>query len=590
MHPIMVEKQAQAPREQDTMSHGLRLNESTKKRLTEIALQRKKSQGTTSKDRKQGKEAVFNAAGKWGSPFEDAAAEEPPKKPKKKKSTLKKGGDLNLSEHTGTMKKKASMPPDDEERVSPRDDVRPKSPGTLKKRSQSPGALKKRVPREKQPSEGLSPPKKERSERSSSAGPLKRRPRSQGALKKRSSSPGPLKKRTESPGPMKRKTSIRGRSTRAIEDPERTSRPGDTDGKLGDMLGNLTGTKPKKKGSRSVASAPVVRSSQSSKETGTLQPRSRRSSRGVLEGSKGQGGSRRERLRTVDLDDAFVTEVTPKQKPRRAYSADEADFGDLEEDVEYTWDGEQPTGRMSTKMSRKVQNGSPHKKTSENGSDKTSSTHEGDSSSVEHEPKEDLKASRRASLRAKIKKGEPVSPMKRVKSMQTRPTLQRPPAEKTGPPPVRAQSMMSNREETRRGKQNSLANLINYSEEEIHSTSYFASNHVLVNRERMKRGLRPLTRNIAMDDLAREHSQNMADHSGVTPIQTTYVGNVLRGESIRSIHRATMQQKDGRERYNLLNPFYQDFGVGTAKGEDGMLYVCQLFSERLELSCTNVAD
>jgi uncharacterized protein YkwD len=174
--------------------------------------------------------------------------------------------------------------------------------------------------------------------------------------------------------------------------------------------------------------------------------------------------------------------------------------------------------------------------------------------------------------------------------MQPRPTLQRPPVEKTGPPMARAQSMMSNREETRRGKQNSLANLINYSEEEIHSTSYFASNHVLVNRERMKRGLRPLTRNIAMDDLAREHSQNMADHSGVTPIQTTYVGNVLRGESIRSIHRATMQQKDGRERYNLLNPFYQDFGVGTAKGEDGMLYVCQLFSERLELSCTNVAD
>lgn len=153
--------------------------------------------------------------------------------------------------------------------------------------------------------------------------------------------------------------------------------------------------------------------------------------------------------------------------------------------------------------------------------------------------------------------------------------------------PRRANSMMLQRDMGRRGKSNSLGNLVQYSEEEIHSTSYFASNHVLVNRERMKRGLRPLCRNIAMDDLARKSAEKMAESNGKESIPTTYVGNVLRGETIRSIHRSTMLQKAGRERTNILNPYFQDFGVGTCKGADGTLYMCQLFSERLELALTD---
>lgn len=154
-------------------------------------------------------------------------------------------------------------------------------------------------------------------------------------------------------------------------------------------------------------------------------------------------------------------------------------------------------------------------------------------------------------------------------------------------PPRRAESMMLNREMGRRSKSNSLSNLIQYKEEEIHSTSYFASNHVLINRERMKRGLRPLTRNVAMDELARKSAEAMSSTCGLSALPTTYVGNVLRGETIRSIHRSTMLQKNGRERQNLLNPYFQDFGVGTNKGDDGMLYMCQLFSERLELALTD---
>jgi len=157
-------------------------------------------------------------------------------------------------------------------------------------------------------------------------------------------------------------------------------------------------------------------------------------------------------------------------------------------------------------------------------------------------------------------------------------------------PPRRANSMMLSREKGRRGKSNSLADLVQYQESEIHSTSYFASNHVLVNRERMKRGLRPLTRNIAMDDLARKSAEAMAESNGLNPLPTTYVGNVLRGETIRTIHRSTMLQKQGRERANILNPYFQDFGVGTCKGSDGQLYMCQLFSERLELALTDTTN
>jgi len=183
--------------------------------------------------------------------------------------------------------------------------------------------------------------------------------------------------------------------------------------------------------------------------------------------------------------------------------------------------------------------------------------------------------------------------VKRNKSMDTAMALQARKAaqelsdDEDRNPPRRANSMMLSREKGRRGKSNSLADLVQYKEEEIHSTSYFASNHVLINRERMKRGLRPLTRNIAMDDLARKSAEAMAASGGLNVLPTTYVGNVLKGETIRTIHRSTMLQKQGRERANILNPYFQDFGVGTCKGTDGQLYMCQLFSERLELALTD---
>lgn len=148
-------------------------------------------------------------------------------------------------------------------------------------------------------------------------------------------------------------------------------------------------------------------------------------------------------------------------------------------------------------------------------------------------------------------------------------------------------SVMNNRETGRRTRSNSLKNLVQYTNEEIHSTSYFASDHVLINRERMKRSIKPLNRNIAMDNLARKIAEEMAVAKGLTPLTTTYVGNVLRGDNIRSIHRSTMMNKEGQERKNILNVYFQEMGVGTCLGDDELLYICQLFSERLELQLTD---
>jgi uncharacterized protein YkwD len=268
-------------------------------------------------------------------------------------------------------------------------------------------------------------------------------------------------------------------------------------------------------------------------------------------------------------------------------------------EADYDWTAGRPAQKSSKRLSRADKSfrgkDASTKKAPKVESDTTTSTHQGDSSSIEGEQSGVVD---RRSMMAKSKRSNGAAPkkanaeekkdtiaeMKRFNSMQPKPTEDDQGSQSS---PHRAQSMMLHRETARRGgKTNSLANLQNYSEEEIHSTSYFASNHVLVNRERMKRGLRPLTRNIQMDELARKNSQRMADSAGCAPIQATYVGNVLRGESIRAIHRSTMQQR-GRERANLLNPYFQDFGVGTAKGDDGMLYICQLFSERIELTCAD---
>lgn len=132
------------------------------------------------------------------------------------------------------------------------------------------------------------------------------------------------------------------------------------------------------------------------------------------------------------------------------------------------------------------------------------------------------------------------------------------------------------------------------------SPGYFSSNHVLVNRERARVGLSPLHRNVRLDALAREHAAAMATDHTLRPsvgsvaqlqhkLQAKRVGeNTLRGSSIRAVHKEVMGRRFGLHsgqsqhssqqcRCNLLAPAFTQFGMGTAVGTNGQLYLVQLF-------------
>lgn len=466
---------------------------------------------------------------------------------------------------------------------------RPSSLGPLKKRTSSPGPMKKRSA---SPGPIKHPPVSQSAstnvptiQRSSSLGPLKHKPRKSESLpsKKRAESPGPLKKRTESPGPLRKRSgsvgalSRRGMSMRS----ERVSKPGDNGGELENMLGQVTGNQPRKKGARSVASAPAQ---------DVRRPELRHSI------------AKFQKQKSVRVSSTAPSRGTPS----KSKSVDGAGIYDIAEKMSarFDWQGYRPSDSQAKGASSENTHSTYPAELSEENDVNGSQRESPRKVSPRSKPKRSMSALtgitpvRRALSPAKRNQTADMEneiakhKVKRNNSMSHGPTHTARDSQR-GPENgglTRAHSMMLHREMTRRGKSNSLMDLVQYKEEEIHSTSYFASNHVLVNRERMKRGLRPLTRNIAMDELARKSAQAMAESNGLNPLRTTYVGNVLRGESIRSIHRSTMQQKQGRERANLLNPYFQEFGVGTCKGSDGMLYMCQLFSERLELALTDTTS
>lgn len=125
--------------------------------------------------------------------------------------------------------------------------------------------------------------------------------------------------------------------------------------------------------------------------------------------------------------------------------------------------------------------------------------------------------------------------------------------------------------------------------ETLPDTWYYSSNHILVNRERAVCGLTQLKRTRVLDELARFHAENMADdgtlfHSvdGLPHLKAKlgnvrYAGeNVQRGKSIRWMHTA-MMASGKKSRDNILSKKYTEFGMGTAKGSDGKLYMAQLF-------------
>ena len=119
-------------------------------------------------------------------------------------------------------------------------------------------------------------------------------------------------------------------------------------------------------------------------------------------------------------------------------------------------------------------------------------------------------------------------------------------------------------------------------------TDYYASNHILINKERLKRLVPPLIRRSTLDELAREHAMAMASkdallHSDPDDLlqkvgqPSRRLGeNVAYGKSIREIHAMMMKEK-GSDKNNIIDRRFLTMGMGTAPGPNGGLYLCQIF-------------
>jgi Cysteine-rich secretory protein family len=121
---------------------------------------------------------------------------------------------------------------------------------------------------------------------------------------------------------------------------------------------------------------------------------------------------------------------------------------------------------------------------------------------------------------------------------------------------------------------------------DLPGTWYYSSNHILVNKERVKRSIPALTRRIELDALARERAATMAKlgsihHGDPEDIQfriqpcRRFGENVACGNSVREIHKDMLQNE--ADRNNMLDRRYSYMGMGTAKGVNGELYFCQIF-------------
>lgn len=123
------------------------------------------------------------------------------------------------------------------------------------------------------------------------------------------------------------------------------------------------------------------------------------------------------------------------------------------------------------------------------------------------------------------------------------------------------------------------------------NNGYIVSNHVMINSERTKRAIAPLKRIRALDEMARAQAKIMAEESqlfhsnhdelleelGAQAI--IRVGeNVAKGADLRAIHKKMMKNSLA-DSNNLLDRRFTCMGVGTAKGSDGTLYLCQIFRD-----------
>ncbi|EEC50627.1 predicted protein [Phaeodactylum tricornutum CCAP 1055/1] len=120
------------------------------------------------------------------------------------------------------------------------------------------------------------------------------------------------------------------------------------------------------------------------------------------------------------------------------------------------------------------------------------------------------------------------------------------------------------------------------------TTWYYSSNHVMVNMERTKRTVAPLTRMRELDEIARVHAETMVAESRLYHMDpsdlsdalnrpaTRRLGcNVNKGISIDDIHLGMMATLSNRN--NIIDRRYTHMGMATARDDRGVLYLCQIF-------------
>jgi uncharacterized protein YkwD len=128
---------------------------------------------------------------------------------------------------------------------------------------------------------------------------------------------------------------------------------------------------------------------------------------------------------------------------------------------------------------------------------------------------------------------------------------------------------------------------------DIKKVTKLPCSHVMVNRCRLRHGMSTLTRSRFLDSVATSHAIDMSEKSEVFPLGDTVdelkqklqspnsvtVGqNVHRGYDLQYIQDAIEHDDDWIEsRQVILLNGLSEFGMGSIEGEDGLLYMCQLF-------------
>ena len=124
-------------------------------------------------------------------------------------------------------------------------------------------------------------------------------------------------------------------------------------------------------------------------------------------------------------------------------------------------------------------------------------------------------------------------------------------------------------------------------------TTFYSSNHVMINKARVAYNLPILKRSRTLDEVARTHALRMLDNRKTIPFldetclsqlklkttsenKSTVDINVAYGKTIKDGQKSFMSAKKNRKK--ILDREFNRMGFATAQDLKGRLYMCQLFS------------